>query len=199
MKPFCPLAFPWQPPELHEAFVKIGTMSFVKFSGRGDSAANPGAASDMAARTVVVIAFMWRGFELQTYASSRGVPSHPGKAGERPGSGKAGKEKKAVEPPVWLAYHTAMKMTMHIDESVLAEVMDITGDKTKTGAVETALKEMARKSKLKKLLRAGMGMTSDEIKASYDFSTYDRLNSDSELRVAEKSKVTYGSKARSRR
>lgn len=92
-----------------------------------------------------------------------------------------------------------MKMTMHIDESVLAEVMDITGAKTKTGAVETALKEMARKSKLKKLLRAGMGMTSDEIKASYDFSTYDRLNSDSELRVAEKSKVTYGSKARSRR
>lgn len=92
-----------------------------------------------------------------------------------------------------------MKMTMHIDESVLAEVMDITGATTKTGAVETALKEMARKSKLKKLLRAGMGMTSDEIKASYDFSTYDRLNSGETLRVAEKSKVTYGSKARSRR
>ena len=92
-----------------------------------------------------------------------------------------------------------MKMTMHIDESVLAEVMDITGAGTKTGAVEMALKEMARKSKLKKLLRAGMGMTSDEIKASYDFGSYDRLNSSGELRVAEKSKVTYGSKTRSRR
>ena len=88
---------------------------------------------------------------------------------------------------------------MHIDESVLAEVMDITGAATKTGAVETALKEMARKSRLKKLLKAGMGMSPDEIKASYDFSTYDRLNSGGDLMVAEKTKVRYGSKTRARR
>jgi Arc/MetJ family transcription regulator len=109
------------------------------------------------------------------------------------------KEKKAVESPVWLEYHTRMKMTMHIDESVLAEVMDITGAKTKTGAVEMALKEMARKSKLKKLLRAGMGLTPDEIKASFDFETYDRLNSTSGMVLSEKPKAAYGSKSRSRR
>ena len=92
-----------------------------------------------------------------------------------------------------------MKMTMHIDESVLAEVMDITGAATKTGAVEMALKEMARKSRLKKLLRAGMGLEPDEIKASYDFESYDRLSSIGGMIVAEKPKAAYGSKSRSRR
>lgn len=95
-------------------------------------------------------------------------------------------------------YHTHMKMTMNIDESVLSEVMDITGIKSKTGAVEVALKEMARKSKLKKILRAGMGMTAVEIKASYDFETYDRLNA-AGLMAAKKPRLAYGSKGRSRR
>lgn len=100
---------------------------------------------------------------------------------------------------VWLVYHTHMKMTMHIDESVLAEVMDITGAPTKTGAVEMALKEMARKSRLKKLLRAGLGLGPDEIKDSFDFETYDRLNSTGGMVLAEKSKTAYGRKSRARR
>lgn len=50
-----------------------------------------------------------------------------------------------------------MKMTMHIDEDTLREVMKVTGAPSKTAAVEMALKEMARKSKLKALLKRGLG------------------------------------------
>lgn len=53
----------------------------------------------------------------------------------------------------------AMKMTMHIDEDVLAQVMEITGAKTKTRAVEIALAEMARRHKQRKLFRAGLQLT----------------------------------------
>ena len=51
-----------------------------------------------------------------------------------------------------------MKMTMHIDEDTLREVMKITGAPSKTAAVEMALKELARKAKLKALLRRGTGL-----------------------------------------
>jgi Arc/MetJ family transcription regulator len=60
-----------------------------------------------------------------------------------------------------------MKMTMHIDEDVLDRVMKITGAKTKTAAVEIALKDMARRHKLKELFSAGLGLTPDELKAEF--------------------------------
>ena len=41
-----------------------------------------------------------------------------------------------------------MKMTMHIDEDVLAEVIETFGYVSKTDAVNGALKEMIRKKKL---------------------------------------------------
>ncbi len=72
---------------------------------------------------------------------------------------------------VWLASHThalVMKMTMHIDEDVLDRVMRVTGAKTKREAVEIALKEMARRHKMKELFSAGLGLTSEELKASFD-------------------------------
>ncbi|WP_217494397.1 type II toxin-antitoxin system VapB family antitoxin [Nibricoccus aquaticus] len=56
---------------------------------------------------------------------------------------------------------------MHIDEDVLDRVMKITGAKTKTDAVEIALTEMARRHKLKELFNAGLGLTPDELKASF--------------------------------
>lgn len=65
-----------------------------------------------------------------------------------------------------------MKMTMHIDEDVLARVMKITGAKTKTGAVETALKEMARRHKMKELFTVGLGFTPDELRAAIDPGSY---------------------------
>lgn len=61
-----------------------------------------------------------------------------------------------------------MKMTMHIDEDVLDRVMKVTGAKTKREAVEIALREMARRHKLKEMFSAGLGLTPDELKASFD-------------------------------
>ena len=60
-----------------------------------------------------------------------------------------------------------MKMTMHIDEETLAEVMKITGAPSKTAAVEMALKELARKAKLKALLKRGLGLTPEELKKTF--------------------------------
>jgi hypothetical protein len=66
-------------------------------------------------------------------------------------------------PPT--ACHTGygtMKMTMHIDEKVLAEVMEVFGFETKTDAVNTALKEMIRKRKLREMMKSGMGLKKGE-------------------------------------
>ncbi|MGC3990125.1 MAG: type II toxin-antitoxin system VapB family antitoxin [Chthoniobacteraceae bacterium] len=57
-----------------------------------------------------------------------------------------------------------MKMTMHIDEDVLAEVMKITGAKSKTKAVEQALEEMVRRHQFSKLSAVGLGLTAEELK-----------------------------------
>ncbi len=58
-----------------------------------------------------------------------------------------------------------MKMTMHIDEEVLAQVMKLTGAKTKTQAVEMALTDMARRHKMQQFFERGLGMTPDEMEA----------------------------------
>ena len=52
-----------------------------------------------------------------------------------------------------------MKMTMHIDADVLAQVMEITGSKSKTRAVEIALHDLARRHKQRKLFRQSLGLT----------------------------------------
>ncbi len=74
---------------------------------------------------------------------------------------------------VWQESHTIMKMTMHIDEAVLNEVMEITGAKTKTAAVEMALTEMARRRKLGKALRELAEIPGEVLAAGYDFAAYD--------------------------
>ena len=61
-----------------------------------------------------------------------------------------------------------MKMTMHIDEVDLAEVMKVTGAKSKTKAVAAALKEVARKARLKAILREGLGLSPSELKNLFD-------------------------------
>lgn len=65
-----------------------------------------------------------------------------------------------------------MKMTMHIDEEVLDRVMKVTGAKTKRRAVEIALSEMARRHKMKELFSAGLGMTPEELRNSFDPNSY---------------------------
>ena len=55
-----------------------------------------------------------------------------------------------------------MKMTMHIDEEVLAQVMELTGAKTKTAAVEMALRDLARRHKQRKLFRTPLWPTHED-------------------------------------
>ena len=55
---------------------------------------------------------------------------------------------------------------MHIDEEILDRVMTITGAKTKTKAVEIALKEMARRHKMKELFSAGL--SPEDLRDAYD-------------------------------
>ena len=55
-----------------------------------------------------------------------------------------------------------MKMTMHIDEDVLAEVMELTGAKTKTAAVEMALRDLARRHKQRRLFRTPLWPTHED-------------------------------------
>ena len=56
-----------------------------------------------------------------------------------------------------------MKMTMHIDEKLLDEVMDTFGCVTKTDAVDFALRELVRKRKLREFGKTGLGLTPDEL------------------------------------
>lgn len=83
----------------------------------------------------------------------------------------------------YMPYHAHMKMTMHINENTLAEVMKITGIDNKTRAVEVALTELARKHKLKTLLRAGLGATSEELKAAWEEPAF--AEEEESMRVAE--------------
>ncbi len=73
-----------------------------------------------------------------------------------------------------------MKMTMHIDEALLDDVIAMFGCATKTEAVNFALREVVRRKKLRAMLKAGMGMTADELRDSVE-PGYDP----SALRVAE--------------
>jgi len=83
-----------------------------------------------------------------------------------------------------------MKMTMHIDEELLAEVMKATGAKSKTEAVNLALRKVARRFSQREGLRKGLGMSPEEIAATYDADFAEKAM----MVVAERSRVTYGKK-----
>lgn len=61
-----------------------------------------------------------------------------------------------------------MKMTMHIDDALLARVMDATGTTSKTKAIDLALREMDRRARLAKLTAAGLGLGPDELSETID-------------------------------
>lgn len=73
-----------------------------------------------------------------------------------------------------------MKMTMHIDEKLLDSVMEEYGFVSKTDAVDSALREMSRRAKLRKFLSEGLGFTPEELRNSIE-PDYDPAA----LRVAE--------------
>ncbi|MGI9113567.1 MAG: type II toxin-antitoxin system VapB family antitoxin [Chthoniobacterales bacterium] len=74
-----------------------------------------------------------------------------------------------------------VKMTMFIDETLLARVMKMTGLKTKTETVEFALRETERKNKLARFLADKEKLSGEEWKNSVD-PNYDLMR----LRLAEK-------------
>ncbi len=61
-----------------------------------------------------------------------------------------------------------MKMTMHIDDELLKEVMEATGAASKTAAVNEALRKIATKFRQREAFRKGLGMSSAEIRDSFD-------------------------------
>jgi Arc/MetJ family transcription regulator len=73
-----------------------------------------------------------------------------------------------------------MKMTMHIDEKLLASVMKEYGFESKTEAVEKALWEMDRRAKLARFAKEGLGLTPEELANAVD-PDYDLMA----MRVAE--------------
>ena len=84
-------------------------------------------------------------------------------------------------------------MTMHIDDGLLARVMEATGAASKTKAIDLALREMDRRTKLARLAAEGLGMRPDELKETVD-PAYDLAA----MRRRE-TPVTYGRKPRARR
>ena len=85
-----------------------------------------------------------------------------------------------------------MKMTLHIDDALLDRVMAATGATTKTMAVDLALREIDRRTKLVKLASDGLGLAPDELKDAID-PAYDLKA----MRMHE-TPVKYGRKPRSR-
>ena len=85
-----------------------------------------------------------------------------------------------------------MKMTLHIDDALLERVMDATGAKSKTMAIDLALREIDRRTILSKLAAEGLGLTASELKETVD-PAYDLH----EMRRNE-TPVKYGRKPRSR-
>ena len=81
-----------------------------------------------------------------------------------------------------------MKMTMHINEDILEDVMKITGVPSKTKAVEVALTEMVRRHRLKELGKKGLGLTAAELKTAWEDPFPEET-----LKVAERAPV-YGRK-----
>jgi hypothetical protein len=85
-----------------------------------------------------------------------------------------------------------MKMTMHIDEVLLARVMAAIGVSSKTKAIDLALREMDRRAVLLKLCSEGLGLGPDELKESVDPAYHLE-----EMRRTE-TPISYGRKSRSR-
>lgn len=73
-----------------------------------------------------------------------------------------------------------MKMTMHIDDRLLASVMDRYGLETKTDAVHFALRELDRRARLKEMLKSGLGLEPEDFEGAV-VEGYDPRS----LRVAE--------------
>ena len=73
-------------------------------------------------------------------------------------------------------YLIHMKMTLNVDDVVLASVMEYFGVTNKTRAIDLALREVDRKKKLTEIGRKGLGLGAEELKNIFD-AGYDVLAS----------------------
>lgn len=87
-----------------------------------------------------------------------------------------------------------MKMTMHIDEALLDEVMKATGAASKTAAVNAALRKIASKFRQRERWKVGLGMTADEIRNGFDADLALGTVPAEPALAAERRDVTYGRK-----
>lgn len=85
-----------------------------------------------------------------------------------------------------------MKMTLHINEQLLKRVMAATGATSKTHAIDLALREMDRRTRLATLAAEGLGLAPDELKDVVE-PAYDL-----ELMRKRETPVRYARKPRSR-
>ncbi len=61
-----------------------------------------------------------------------------------------------------------MKITLNVDSELLDRVVKSTGSKTKTAAIDLALREMDRRARLTEVLNEGLGMTPEELSGMFD-------------------------------
>jgi len=68
---------------------------------------------------------------------------------------------------IWQRCHTSdVKMTMHIDDALLEKAVELSGATSKTAAVDLVLREFVRRGELVKILKAGLGLSADELRDS---------------------------------
>lgn len=91
-----------------------------------------------------------------------------------------------------------MKMTMHIDEVLLAKVMAVHGCESKTEAVDMALREMARKAGFRAMVAARSPFSAAELKAAVEPSYDVAALRAAETRATYKVRRTHGKRNRSR-
>jgi len=61
-----------------------------------------------------------------------------------------------------------MKITFNVDDALLGRVVKITGSKTKTAAIDYALREIDRRARLTEVLSRGSGVSGDALATMFD-------------------------------
>ncbi len=61
-----------------------------------------------------------------------------------------------------------MKITLNVDANLLRRVVKSTGSKTKTAAIDYALREMDRRARLTEVLGRGSGLSGDALATLFD-------------------------------
>lgn len=73
-----------------------------------------------------------------------------------------------------------MKITLNVDDALLDRVVESTGAKTKTAAIDFALREVDRRAELTKVLARGSGLSGEALA-----NLFDPASDPAKLRVAE--------------